>query len=229
MSFIMRLHILEHEASCGLGNIEEWLLKRGVQHHTTRFHLGEAAPELGADDALLVLGGSMNAYQDGDYPHLRDVRALTRAALGSEKRVLGICLGAQIMADALGGEVVRASEKECGWLEVQRLPDAALSPLLDWLPPQQSFVSWHGDTFALPQDAVFGATSAAELVQAFSWGQRALGVQFHPEATADIVNGWINDEPEDVRGALRNRFLPKTKWFRQQKKALHAMLDCWFS
>jgi len=225
----MRLHILEHEANCGLGNIGEWLRKRGVQYHVTRFYLGEAAPELGADDALLVLGGSMNAYQDGDYPHLRDVRALTRAALGSEKRVLGICLGAQIMADALGGEVVRAPRKEIGWLEIQRLPDAAPSPLLDWIPPQQPFVSWHGDTFALPHDAVLGATSVLGLVQAFSWGQRALGVQFHPEASADVVNGWINDEPEEVRQALRNRFFTKTKWFKEQKRALYAMLDGWFS
>jgi len=225
----MRLHILEHEASCGMGNIGEWLLTRGVQHHTTRFHLGEDAPELASDDALLVLGGSMNAYQDGDYPHLRDVRALTRAALLSEKRVLGICLGAQIMADALGGKVVRAPRREIGWPGISRIAGAPPSPLLDWIPRQQPFVSWHGDTFALPQDAVLGAVSTWGLIQAFSWGERALAVQFHPEATADIVQGWILDEPEDVRQALRNRFFPKTKLFKEQKKALYAMLDCWFS
>lgn len=225
----MRLHILEHEANCGLGNIGEWLKKRGVEYHVTRFHLGEDAPELGADDALLVLGGSMNAYQDGDYPHLRDVRALTRAALLGEKRVLGICLGAQIMADALGGSVVRASRREIGWAGISRVANARPSPLLDWLPEEQPFVSWHGDTFALPQDAVLGAVSTWGLIQAFSWGQRALGVQFHPEANVDIVVGWILDEPEDVRGVLRNRFLPKTKLWREQKKSLGAMLDVWFS
>ncbi|RYG53740.1 type 1 glutamine amidotransferase, partial [bacterium] len=147
---LMRLHIFQHESSCGPANLLEWADSRDIELHLLRFHEGASIPALDEVEAVIILGGTMNAYQDDQFPHLKAVRAFTRQALLADKKVFGICLGAQIMADALGSSVVRAPITEKGWLEITRLPEAMQSPLLDWLPENHPFVSWHGDTFDIP-------------------------------------------------------------------------------
>ena len=223
----MRLHIFQHEAGCGPGHLLDWATARGVELCWLRFHEGATVPALDEVEAAVILGGSMNTYQDGDYSHLRSVREWTRAALLAGKKVFGICLGAQIMADALGSQVVRATKLERGWIEVSRLPQATKSPLLNWLPEQQFFFSWHGDTFVVPEGALHGASSADCLAQAFAWGKHALAVQFHPEADASIVEGWIADEPASEQAALRTQLLPAEERFESQKRLCFAALDVW--
>lgn len=225
----MRLHIFQHEASCAPGTIGDWCAAREVVPLLTRFHLGETLPALNEVDALLILGGAMNAYQDADFPHLQTVRDFTRVALNSNKKVCGICLGAQIMADALGSRVVRAPEQERGWIEIVRREEAASSPLLRWLPQRARFISWHDDTFAVPDGAVHGAQSQQCAAQAFAFGDHALALQFHPEAGASIVAGWIEDEPEAERSGLRAEFFPFEARFERQRELLFAALDAWIS
>ena len=222
----MNLHIFQHESSCGPGALRDWMAARQIEAHWTRFHLGDALPALSEVKALIILGGTMNAYQDAQFPHLKPLREFTREALHARKKVLGLCLGAQIMADALGSRVTRAVREEKGWLEIVRREDAAQSPLLDWLPARHSFVSWHGDTFAVPAGAVHGASSDA-CVQAFSWGEHALALQFHPEADAEIVQGWLESEPTTQHQELRSLFLSNESLFRTQKELLFVALDAW--
>ena len=223
----MRLHIFQHEATCGIGSIGDWCASREVEPVIAHFYRGEALPSFGEVDALLVLGGSMNAYQDADFPHLKPVRAFVRDAIGAHKKVLGLCLGAQMVADALGSRVVRAAQIERGWIEIERRQEADSSRLFSWLPKREQFISWHGDTFAVPDGAVHGAQSEACFAQAFALGDHVLALQFHPEADASIVEGWIEDEPEAERAALREEFLSFNSRFERQRELLFAALDCW--
>lgn len=223
----MPLHVFQHEATCGPGALQEWLSKRDIEAHFTRFDLGEELPRFENVDALIILGGAMNVYQDEDFPYLSSLREFAREVLHANKRVFGICLGAQIMADALGSRVRRAEQGERGWIEIVRAEAAATSPLLSWLPARQRFISWHGDTFDVPQGAVHGARSATCPAQAFAWGDHALALQFHPEADASIVSSWIDVEPPAERDALRSLFLPCQSRFEEQKRLLFAALDGW--
>ncbi|RYX85080.1 type 1 glutamine amidotransferase [bacterium] len=225
----MRLHIFQHEVSCGPANLLEWTKSRAIEINWLQFHKGATVPSLDEVEAVVILGGPMNAYMDEQFPHLKAVRAFTREALLAEKKVFGICLGAQIMADSLGSRVVRAPIPEKGWLEVTRRPEAAQSPLLDWLPEQHRFVSWHGDTFAVPEGAIHGASSADCPAQAFAWGKHALATQFHPEADVPTLEGWINDDPEEARPALRTLFFPHEDRFEAQKHLFFMALDGWIN
>ncbi len=223
----MRLHIFQHEVTCGPGALQEWLVERGIEAGFTRFYLDKELPPLDDVDALLILGGAMNVYQDAEFSYLKPLRTFTREALHADKRVFGICLGAQIMADALGSRVRRAEEEEKGWIEIVRCEDAATSPLLGWLPTRHKFISWHGDTFDVPAGAVHGAKSATCPAQAFAWGERALALQFHPEADAAIVSGWIETESAAERDHLTSLFLPYETRYEEQKRLFFAALDAW--
>lgn len=223
----MQIHIFEHEATCGAAALLEWTQARSVEPVWTRFHAGDDLPALEDIDAFVVLGGTMNAYQDEDYPYLKPLRSFMRAALAANKSILGLCLGAQLIADALGSPVYRAPRGEKGWTEVLRCEDAARSPLLDWLPERGRFVSWHGDTFDVPAGAVHGARSAVCAGQAFVWGQKVLALQFHLETNAAEIARWIESEPESERAALRPRFLPFEAEYRIQKQQLFQALDAW--
>jgi GMP synthase-like glutamine amidotransferase len=179
----MHLHILQHVAFEGPGAIANWAEQRGHTQSVTHLYRPDAAlPAAGSFDWLIVLGGPMNIYQEELYGWLRAEKALLRDALQGNATVLGICLGAQLLADALGAPVTANACREIGWFPLQATPQAAQSPLRA-LPPDGKVLHWHGDTFVLPPGAVALAASAACANQAFWWQQRALGLQFHLETT----------------------------------------------
>lgn len=176
----MKIHWFQHVLFEGLGAIEGWLLARGHTLTCTRFYAGELAPATVDDfDWLIVMGGPMNVYQYRDHPWLRGEKRVIRDAVAANKRVLGVCLGAQLIADALGGKVYQNDQKEIGWFPVTAVPEGAESPFM--FPEQVVVFHWHGDTFALPPGGVWLARSEACEHQAFAIGTRVLGLQFHME------------------------------------------------
>jgi len=153
--------------------------------------------------ALVVLGGPMNVYEETAYPHLRRVLDLISDALQRRMPVLGICLGAQLIARALGAPVTRNPVKEIGWYPVRLTAAGAASPPFAGLPAEFYVFQWHGDTFALPQGADLLATGAQCANQAFSYAGRVLALQFHLEVTAEMINNWAEvyaDELEEFGG-----------------------------
>lgn len=170
-----------------------WLSLHGLRARGSSLHAGEGLPALDDFDTLVVMGGPMNIYEHDRYPWLVAEKQLIRRALDGGKRLLGICLGAQLIADQLGGPVSRSREAEVGWWPV-RLTDAGLrSPLLDDWPAEFAAFHWHGDTFALPPGAEWLAHSQACAHQAFSFDNgRVLGLQFHPEVRADMLREWFS-------------------------------------
>ncbi|MFA6959160.1 MAG: type 1 glutamine amidotransferase [Opitutaceae bacterium] len=180
----MRIHWFQHVPFEGLGAIEGWLRDRGHTLTCTRFYAGETAPaDVEGFDWLIIMGGPMNIYQYRDYPWLRAEKRVIREAVAANKRVLGVCLGAQLIADALGGKVYQNDECEIGWFSVTAVAEGAGSPFA--FPAEAVVLHWHGDTFALPPGGVWLARSEACEHQAFAVGLRVLGLQFHLEMTAD--------------------------------------------
>ncbi|MDF3059272.1 MAG: amidotransferase [Rariglobus sp.] len=182
----MKIHWFQHVPFEGLGSIESWLLARGHTLTCTRFYAGEAAPATVDEfDWLIIMGGPMNIYQYRDHPWLRAEKRVIREAAAANKRVLGVCLGAQLIADALGGKVYQNTEKEIGWFPVTAVPEGTGSPFM--FPDETTVFHWHGDTFSLPPGGVWLARSEACEHQAFAIGSRVLGLQFHLEMTAGDV------------------------------------------
>jgi GMP synthase (glutamine-hydrolysing) len=178
---------LQHVAFEGLGHIGRWIEAQGYPLTVTRFYAGDPLPTLADFDRLVIMGGPMNIYEDDRYPWLAGERALIRAAIAAGKSAVGICLGAQLLADALGSPVVAGQHKEIGWLPIRLTEAARLSSLCAGLPEQPIVFHWHGDTFAIPEGAVHLAKSEGCVSQAFVYDNRILGLQFHLESTPETV------------------------------------------
>ena len=177
----MRIHSLEHQDSEGPGKIADWVKNRGYTIARTALYADEQLPTLDGFDLLVVMGGGMNIYQHRDHPWLVAEKAFLRQAIDAGKPILGICLGAQLLADVLGGKVYQNLEKEIGWFPV-KITDR--SGLLAAFPAQMNVMHWHGDTYDVPPGAHTVAESAGCPQQAFVYGDRVVGLQFHLEMGA---------------------------------------------
>lgn len=147
-----------------------------------------------ASDLLIILGGPIGAYDDDDYPFIRDELNLLERRLAVDLPTLGICLGSQLMARVLGARVYAGEAgKEIGWapLQLTEAGEAADSPMRHLAPELTSMLHWHGDTFDLPVGAVRLASSDRYANQAFSWGKHGLALQFHPEVTVKGMERWF--------------------------------------
>jgi GMP synthase-like glutamine amidotransferase len=197
----MRLHYLQHVAFEDLGNIAPFAEGRGFSVTATRFHENQTPPEPGAYDALVVMGGPMNVYETEHYPWLAVEKSAIRRAIEADKHVLGVCLGAQLIADVLGACVGRNTQPEIGWFPVRRTEHAKDHPFCGGLPVEFPAFHWHGDTFELPQGAVWIASSAACANQAFTVGRRVLALQFHLETTETGIDRLLRHCASELRPA----------------------------
>ena len=195
----MRVHYLQHVPFEGPGTIRGWATDRG--HDLARTHLydGESLPDLDTFDWLVVMGGPMSVHDTDEYPWLAVEKDLIRAAVDDDKIVVGICLGAQLVAEALGGRVYEDDTPEIGWFPVQATRNAAESPLFADLGEEYDVFHWHGDTFDLPEGAMRMAWTDACANQAFVYDNRVVGLQFHLEsspATVDEIIANSGDLPD---------------------------------
>ena len=178
----MHVHVLQHVAFEGLGSIADWLSHRKARVTYTRFFESAHLPTLADIDLVIALGGPMSANDEEQLPWLRDEKHFVASAIAGNKAVLGICLGSQLIASALGARVYRGAEKEIGWFPVFAEPAA---PGAFVFPARSEVFHWHGETFDLPGGAVRLARNAVYPNQAFQIGMRAIGLQFHLETTVE--------------------------------------------
>ncbi len=174
----MRVHSLEHAPNEGAGKIRDWARARGHEFAATRLDLGEPLPD--AFDLLVIMGGAMNIYQHRDYPWLVAEKRCISGAIEAGKALLGVCLGAQLIADVLGAKVVQNPVHEIGWFPVRFLDR---EPPMDGFPAEGVVFHWHGDTFEMPRSARRLAESEACFNQGFVFGEKIVGLQFHIELT----------------------------------------------
>jgi GMP synthase-like glutamine amidotransferase len=191
----MKVHVLEHVPFEGLGSIEAWLAERKATICRTRFYRGENISEREAPDFLIAMGGPMSVNNEEEYPWLRQEKAFLRAAIGRGIPVLGICLGAQLVANALGGRVYPNAVREIGWFPVEAVPDGGDGFRF---PNRMKVFHWHGETFDLPPGAVRLARSAGCENQAFQIGRNAIGLQFHLETTTESAENLIQNCPDEL-------------------------------
>ncbi len=142
-------------------------------------------------DGLVVLGGPMGVYETDRHAHLLEEIACIRVALEQGKPILGICLGSQLLAAALGAEVRPAGVKEIGWYDVRLTEEGRKDPVLGKFKPLEKIFQWHGDTFDLPAGAVQLASSPLFPQQAFRYGDRTYGLQFHLEVDGPMIDRWL--------------------------------------
>lgn len=177
------VHCLQHSERVRPVTVASWADAREVDLHVVRVDL-EPLPAPSDVDALVVLGGAMNTDQADLHPWLDAEREfLRRAVEAGTTRILGICLGSQLLAEVLGGEVGRAEVPEVGWQRIELTAEGRRSPVFGALPEAFDAFQWHGDQWSLPPGAMLCATSAGCRFQAFSWGELVHAVQFHPEFT----------------------------------------------
>lgn len=217
----MRLHVIQHVGHEGPGAIGSWARAREHAVAVTRLDRGEPLPAVADFDALVLMGGPMSANDEAIYPWLSAEKHLLEGAIQADRRILGVCLGAQIIASALGRRVYAASRPEIGWFPVRVRPEAARSRAFAAMPPVFTPFHWHGETFDLPEGAVHLAETDACPHQAFEiefdggpsrGGALVVGLQFHMEATAASVGAMCDADgaslacapgaprPEDIRG-----------------------------
>lgn len=183
----MRIHALQHVAFEGLGHIEQWIANQGHSLRLSHLYAGDPLPALDDFDRLVIMGGPMNIYEDDRYPWLAAERDFIRRTIAAGKSAVGICLGAQLLADALGSKVYGGTHKEIGWLPIRLTEAGQNSPLWQGLPTAPVVFHWHGDTFDVPAGAVHLAESEGCVSQAFVVDNRILGLQFHLESTPQTV------------------------------------------
>ena len=192
----MRVHYLQHVIFEGLGSIATWLERRGDQVQSTQFYQSTALPPLDDFDLLIVMGGPMSVNDEEKYPWLRLEKQFIRDAIEAEKAVLGVCLGAQLIASAYGEAIYPNRRKEIGWFPIYNRGPVDGSTFS--FPESIEVFHWHGETFDLPEKAKLLASSEACTNQAFQIGRRAIGLQFHLETTEESAMSIVENCREEI-------------------------------
>lgn len=193
----MNVHILQHVPFEGPGSIEDWATARGHTLTTTRFFAQEAFPSLDRFDLLVVMGGPMSIHDEHLYNWLKGEKWFVKEAIEAGKPVLGICLGAQLIAEVLGGKVYQGEQKEIGWYPIELDQDFSRTPLGKQWPTSPTVFHWHGETFTLPPNTQRIATSKVCANQGFIYQDRVVALQFHLETTplsAESIIEFCGDE-----------------------------------
>ncbi len=217
----MKAHCIMHVPFEGPGYIEDWFNSHGIQLIFWRLYESNKLPDPHDIDFLLIMGGPMNIYEYEKFPWLKAEKSLLKTCIAQGKKILGICLGSQIIADVLGEKAYKGSEKEIGWFPVAG--DKNILP--------GSFIPfhWHGETYNLPDGADHLASSLVTKNQAFSYNKNVLALQFHLEVNEALIEGllknasndltagdWVQN-PEGIRNGLEHADL--------NRKALFRMLE----
>jgi GMP synthase (glutamine-hydrolysing) len=206
----MNVLIIKHVDIEGPGLIEASLKQRENPYQVLCLGTGDTLPKLDGFTHIVILGGPMNVYEEDRYPFLRGEDLFIKEAIQRGKHILGICLGAQLIAKALGAKVTKAPVKEIGWGEVCLTEEGSKDPLFTSFPKAFPVFQWHEDTFEIPTWAKHLATSATVSKQAFRYGDHVYGLQFHLEVTGEMIREWIDEYGEETN-SLRTEILASTE------------------
>ncbi len=194
----MRIHSIEHVDFEGPAAIALWAAQRGHTMARTRIFAGEPMPQPSEYDLLVLMGGPMSVHDELEFPWLAEEKGLARRAVAAGRGVLGVCLGAQMLSEVLGGAVSKNPHKEIGWHPVRLTQWAGGNPAFAGLPKEFTAFHWHGETFSIPRGASCLAESDACGTQAFAVGARLVGLQFHVETTAESMEALLTCGAEDI-------------------------------
>lgn len=189
----MKVLIIKNVEIEGPGLIEEYLKKEKISYHIINLEIGSHLPKADGFSHIIVLGGPMGVYEEYLYPFLKDEDAFIKEAIQKGKSILGICLGAQLIAKALGSKVFKSPVKEIGWYDVRLTEIGLKDSIFSKLPKIFPVFQWHEDTFEIPRNAKLIVTSSSVPHQAFKYRKNVYGLQFHLEVTEEMIKEWIDN------------------------------------
>ncbi len=225
----MRIHALTHVPYEGLSNVRTWADERKCEVTTSHLWEGGRFPSHEEYDFLVVMGGPMGSYDEDRFSWLASEKRFIGEAIKANRSVLGICLGSQLLAEVLGGRVFPHREQEIGWYPVSLTEAGTKSPLFKGIEKEFFALHWHGDTFELSPRCVHLAESECCAQQAFSYGSRVLGLQFHLELSLeDAEKLAAADALELKRGRCIQSFeaiASERERFYQAQRLLFTVLD----
>lgn len=188
----MKVHVLQHVPFEGIGSIQDWLASRGATISYSRFFEACVLPDPLDFELVIVMGGPMSVNDEETLPWLIEEKQFVRQAIDQGVAVLGICLGAQLIASVLGAKVYPGPQKEIGWFGIEAAPAGEGEDVFRF-PESATVFHWHGETFDLPPGAIRLASSVVCRNQAFQWGARVIGLQFHLETTPKSAGAIISN------------------------------------
>jgi GMP synthase-like glutamine amidotransferase len=226
----MRLHFIQHVPFEHPGHLLKWADKNAHSFSTTHIYNGDILPSLNDFDMLIIMGGPMGAYEENKYTWLKTEKQFIEAAIDAGKKVLGICLGSQVIANVLGANVYPHTQKEIGWWPVKKIIVNKNHLLINQLPDEFITFHWHGDTFDLPAGAIHLFKSDACEHQGFLYSNHVAGLQFHPEVEDNLLHNMTeHDRAELVKASYVqteeevNKLLPS--YIEQQHQYIISFMD----
>jgi len=225
----MRIHSLQHVPFEDIGSLNTDIHKPGFSLTTTHWYKGDGAPALESFDVLIVMGGPMGIYDEDLYPWLVAEKKFIAQAIRAGKKIMGICLGAQLLACVLGAKVTHNPHREIGWFPLQISANATDHPIAKILATCTNVFHWHGDTFDLPANAQLIASSQACKHQAFVVENQIYGFQFHLETTEASASALIQHCAEDLDNSAyvqsADEMLDNKSRFAAINKAMSAIFN----
>jgi GMP synthase (glutamine-hydrolysing) len=197
----MKIHYLQHVPFEDVSYMGNWAKENGIYFSRIRVYEYDPYPHLSDVEALIIMGGPMGALDDQIYPWLKSEKAYIRKAIQKNKIVVGVCLGAQLIAMVLGAKVYPNPHKEIGWFPVHKTPQAHNSSIGKILPESFMAFHWHGNTFDIPKGAVRLAESKVCKNQAFVYLNRVIALQFHLESTQSSIDSLIQNCRDELISA----------------------------
>ena len=224
-----KVHYFQHVDFETLGCIDTWLKKKGYSLTSSKFYTEYEIPDVADIDWLIVMGGPMGIYDDTDYEYLIKERQFIAEAIKKGKTVLGICLGSQFIADALGSKVFANQHKEIGWFPIHKTAECAEISAFDGFKESQIVFHWHGDTFETPDNAQLAFSSDATKNQAFIYNENVIGLQFHLEVTPVTLKAMVENGKQKLKPAnfiqSEHVILDKSIDFKNLNELMFGILD----
>lgn len=224
----MRIHCILHESFEGLAIIEQWISKNKHTLTFTHLYLNETFPDPDGFDMLIIMGGSASVYETDKYEWLKEEKLFLKKAIGHKCKILGICFGAQLLADVLEAKVYKGIHKEIGWFPV-RFNKTDCSNLT-FLPDTLNVFHWHGDTFDIPQGAVRIGSSEATPNQGFVMGNNIIALQFHLEMNFDQIQLMLESAGNELKEGNRyiqtkSQILSYSNFYTDNNRLMFNILD----
>lgn len=230
----LRIHYLQHVPFENPGSILTWAESNNHAVSKTLLYENENLPKQSEFDWLVIMGGPMNIYEEKKYKWLKKEKIFIKEAIENNKVVLGICLGAQLIADVIGGKVIRNPFKEIGWFNVTFNKNAEKNPLFSMFESKTTVFEWHGDTFnVLPKEAVVIAENDVCKNQAFVYRKFVIGFQFHLENTLEIITALTENCKEELTDDLYiqspKELVSHTEYVKQDNALMNKFLTGLFN
>lgn len=228
----MKIHIFKNVPFEDGANIEKWAKLNGIEVQEYDLFSEYELPKPKDVQFAAIMGGPMNVYEDRKYPWLKDIKKFIQNCIRTEKKVLGVCLGAQLIASVLGAKVDKNRYKEIGWWNVKKCQSTE-GTYFENLPDNFTSFHWHGDTFEIPRNSRRLAFSQACSNQAFQYKENVLGLQFHLEYSKQSIDRLIEncgDEMEPNREFVQNheQILSQMTYTKETEELLFKLLDRFF-